>query len=186
MVCWSTRPWERPRIFFTLNDLNTLEGATLVHGVGLESDTPAAVVRLNNFTNLIGPATDNVAVWFANNPSTFGPTTAVQNNNFNLTIASYGIGIGPGLFPINEPFDGQCNWWGSADGPGPVGPGSGARVSPDVAYSPWAIAPGLELPSFAPGTTSRRPRLNAKMADGPRPSALTALPSRTRAIAFSL
>jgi hypothetical protein len=130
-------------LFVTLNDLSNLEGATLVHAVGLESDTPAALVYLNNFTNLIGPATDNVAVWFANNPSAFGPATAVQNNNFNLTIMSYGIGIGPGLFPINEPFDGQCNWWGSPDGPGPVGPGSGARVSPDVAYSPWAIAPGV-------------------------------------------
>jgi hypothetical protein len=130
-------------IFFTANDVSNLEGATLVHAVGLESDTPAAFVYLNNFSNLIGPATDNVAVWFANNPSTFAAVTAVQNNNFNLTIVSYGIGIGPGLFPINEPFDGQCNWWGSPDGPGPVGPGHGARVSPDVAYSGWAIAPGV-------------------------------------------
>jgi hypothetical protein len=130
-------------IFFTANELSNLEGATLVHGVGLESDTPAAFVYINNFSNLIGPATDNVAVWFADNPSTFGAVTAVQGNNFNLTIASYGIGIGPGLTPINEPFDGQCNWWGSPDGPGPVGPGHGARVSPNVAYSPWAIAPGV-------------------------------------------
>jgi hypothetical protein len=132
-------------IFFTENDVSNLEGATLVHGVGLESDTPQLLVLYNNFTNLIGPATDNVAVWFgANNPSTFGPLTeAVQSNNFNLTIMSYGIGIHPSLTPINEPFDGQCNWWGSPDGPGPVGPGSGARVSPNVAYSPWAIAPGV-------------------------------------------
>jgi hypothetical protein len=130
-------------IFFTANDLSNLEGATLVHAVGLESDTPQATVYLNNFTHLIGPATDNVAVWFADNASTFGAVTSVQNNNFNLTIASYGIGIGPGLTPINEPFDGQCNWWGSPNGPGPVGPGSGARVSPNVAYSPWAVAPGV-------------------------------------------
>jgi hypothetical protein len=128
---------------FTLNDVSNLEGATLVHAVGFESDTPNAIVYLNNFTNLIGPATDNVAVWFANNPGAFGPGTNVQNNNFNLTMMSYGIGIGPGTFPIDEPFDGQCNWWGSPDGPGPVGPGHGARVSPDVAYSPWAIAPGV-------------------------------------------
>ena len=130
-------------IFFTLNDLSNVEGATLVHGVGLESDTPGVAVTLNNFTNLIGPATDNVAVWFANNPSTFGSSVAVQNNNFNLTVMSYGIGIGPDLTPTGEPFDGQCNWWGSPDGPGPVGPGHGARVSPNVAYSPWAIAPGV-------------------------------------------
>jgi hypothetical protein len=131
------------QLFFTLNDLSNLEGATLVHGVGMESDTPGGYIYLNNFTNLIGPATDNVAVWFANNPSTFGPSVGAQNNNFNLTIASYGIGIQPGQPPGVEPFDGQCNWWGSPNGPGPVGPGSGARVSPDVAYSPWAIAPGV-------------------------------------------
>jgi hypothetical protein len=128
---------------FTSNNLSNLEGATLVHGVGLESDTPGTLVYLNNFTNLIGPATDNVAVWFANNPSAFAAGTAVQSNNFNLTIMSFGIGLHPSLTPIDEPFDGQCNWWGSPDGPGPVGPGSGARVSPNVAYSPWAIAPGI-------------------------------------------
>ena len=130
-------------ISFTSNNVSDLEGATLVHGVGLESDTPGYFVYLNSFTNLIGPASDNVAVWFANNPSTFAPGTAVQNNNFNLPISSYGIGIQPGLTPTVEPLDGQCNWWGSPDGPGPVGPGSGARVSPDVAYSPWAVAPGV-------------------------------------------
>jgi hypothetical protein len=136
---------------FIANDVSNLEGATLVHGVSLETDTPDVFVYINNFTNLIGPATDNVAVWFANNPSTFAPGTAVQGNNFNLTIMSYGIGIGPGLTPINEPFDGRCNWWGSADGPGPVGPGSGARVSPDVAYSPWGTAPGVGPVVFCSG-----------------------------------
>lgn len=128
-------------IFFNLNDLSNLEGATLVHGVGLESDAPGAQVYVNNFTNLIGPATDNVAVWFANNPSTF--RTSVTNNNFNLTVMSFGIGLAPDLIPTIEPLTGVCNWWGSPDGPGPVGPGSGARVSPNVAYSPWAIAPGV-------------------------------------------
>jgi hypothetical protein len=130
-------------ISFTLNDLSNLEGATLVHAVGLESDTPGYLVFQNSFTNLVGPATDNVAVWFADNPSTFAASTAVQNNNFNLTISSFGIGLQLGLTPTSEPLDGQCNWWGSPDGPGPVGPGSGARVSAGVAYSPWAIAPGV-------------------------------------------
>ena len=83
------------------------------------------------------PAFEDITDVLDASPSGFGPMTAVQNNNFNLTVMSYGIGIGPGLFPINDPFNGQCNWWGSPDGPGPVGPGSGARVSPDVAYSPW-------------------------------------------------
>ena len=127
-------------IHFAFNDLSNLEGGALVHGVGLECDTLGAAVHQNNFTNLIGPATDNVAVWFANNPSTF--FASVNDNKFNLTIMSYGIGIQEGLTPSADPLSGQCNWWGSPDGPGPVGPGHGARVSPNVDYSPWLVTPG--------------------------------------------
>jgi hypothetical protein len=127
---------------FALNDLSNLEGATLVHAISVESDTPHLSVHNNNFTNLIGPATDNVAVWFANTQSLFGVSQTVTNNNFNLTIVSYGIGLEPGLTPATDPFTALCNWWGSPDGPGPVGPGSGARVSPNVSYSPWWTTPG--------------------------------------------
>ena len=35
-----------------------------------------------------------------------------------------------------------CNWWGAANGPGPVGPGSGDKVSTNVTFAPWQIAPG--------------------------------------------
>jgi parallel beta-helix repeat protein len=38
--------------------------------------------------------------------------------------------------------DAECNWWGAANGPGPVGPGSGDTVSANVDYSPWLLAPG--------------------------------------------
>ena len=130
-------------INFSANDVSNLEGATLVHGVSLESDIDGLLVQSNNFTNLIGPATDNVAVWFANNQSSFGVSQTVTNNNFNLTVMSYGIALEPGVTPVSDPFTAACNWWGSPDGPGPVGPGSGARVSPNVMYSPWAIAPGV-------------------------------------------
>jgi len=139
---------------FDLNDVSNLEGATLVHGVSLGSDTPGLLVHNNNFTNLIGPATDNVAVWFANTQSMFGVSQSVTNNNFNLTIMSYGIGLEPGLTPATDPLTAACNWWGSPDGPGPVGPGSGARVSPNVLYSPWwttrgpgAICAGNNVPT---------------------------------------
>ncbi len=129
-------------IHFDLNDVSNLEGATLVHGISLGSDTPVLLVHNSNFTNLIGPATDNVAVWFANTQSLFGVSQSVTNNNFNLTVASYGIGLESGLTPANDPLTAGCNWWGSPDGPGPVGPGSGARVSPNVSYSPWWTTPG--------------------------------------------
>ena len=38
-------------------------------------------------------------------------------------------------------LDATCNWWGDASGPGPVGSGSGARVTPNVDYAPWLTAP---------------------------------------------
>jgi uncharacterized repeat protein (TIGR01451 family) len=31
----------------------------------------------------------------------------------------------------------ECNWWGAANGPGPVGPGSGDKVSTNVIYTTW-------------------------------------------------
>ncbi|MGE5251429.1 MAG: hypothetical protein ACM3QS_14600, partial [Bacteroidota bacterium] len=31
------------------------------------------------------------------------------------------------------------NWWGSASGPGPVGPGTGDNVSTNVDYDPWCL-----------------------------------------------
>src|SRR5882724_853472 len=78
---------------------------------------------------------------FEDNPS-FG-TATVNQNNFDVTMAAYGIAVHPALivaFP-NSIVDGTCNWWDSADGPGPVGPGTGARVTPSVDYTPWLIAP---------------------------------------------
>jgi len=38
-------------------------------------------------------------------------------------------------------LDAECNWWGAADGPGPVGPGSGDNVSTNVDFTPWLTAP---------------------------------------------
>jgi predicted outer membrane repeat protein len=35
----------------------------------------------------------------------------------------------------------MSNWWGSADGPGPIGPGSGDTVSADVDFSNFLTAP---------------------------------------------
>jgi hypothetical protein len=40
--------------------------------------------------------------------------------------------------------DATCNWWGTSDGPGGVGPGSGDTVTDYVLYCPWldASSPG--------------------------------------------
>lgn len=39
--------------------------------------------------------------------------------------------------PTQGPVNAESNWWGSACGPGPVGPGSGDEVTVNVDYSPW-------------------------------------------------
>ncbi len=51
-------------------------------------------------------------------------------------------------------LDATSNWWGANDGPGPVGPGSGDKVSANVDYSSWvqqtSTATGTGTASFGP------------------------------------
>ncbi|HKR00345.1 MAG TPA: thrombospondin type 3 repeat-containing protein [Pyrinomonadaceae bacterium] len=112
------------------------------HAIGLEGDTPNVVVTGNSISNVVDanptPSADAIAVLFEDNPSF--STGQVNNNNF--TSVEFGIAVSPAL--VGTPVNGTCNWWGSASGPGPVGPGTGAKVSPNVNYTPW-------LTSSAPG-----------------------------------
>ena len=119
------------------NTISNLVGGGWVHAIGLEGDTPGVVVLGNSISNLVAPSTDAVAVWFEDNPSF--ATGQVHQNNLDVTIADYGIAVHPAL--TGGSVDGRCNWWGDATGPGPVGPGLGAKVGPNVIYTPWLIAP---------------------------------------------
>jgi hypothetical protein len=56
-----------------------------------------------------------------------------HNNN----IAGNTFGLQNNAGPVNA----QSNWWGAANGPGPVGPGSGDAVSINVDFSNWLTAP---------------------------------------------
>ncbi len=49
-------------------------------------------------------------------------------------------------------IDATFNWWGAADGPGGVGPGSGDPVSAHVLYCPWLDGP---YPGGSPATGDR-------------------------------
>jgi hypothetical protein len=120
------------------NVINNISGGGWVHAIGLEANTPAAVVLNNSITGLNSASPDSIAVWFEVN-SGFA-TSQVHGNNFNITIASYGMAVQPSI-PGTGSVDGSCNWWGAPNGPGPVGPGSGAKVSPRVTFSPWLTSP---------------------------------------------
>jgi hypothetical protein len=136
----------QPGLVISNNTIDTLTGGGWAHAIGLEGDTLNVRVVGNNISNVfdltpVSGQQDAIAVFFEDNPS-FG-TAKVNQNNFDVTPAAYGIAVHPvliSMFP-SRIVDGTCNWWDSADGPGPVGPGTGARVSPNVDFNPWLIAP---------------------------------------------
>lgn len=123
------------------NVIDDLNGGGWAHAIGLEGDTPVAIVQGNCISDVVdltpSPVNDAIAVFFEANPS-FSLGEVHQNN---FTGVEYGIAVHPSL--VGSPVDGENNWWGSASGPGPVGPGTGAKVSPNVDYTPWLIAPAL-------------------------------------------
>ena len=50
-----------------------------------------------------------------------------------------------GIWSLGAYVDAICNWWGAADGPGPVGSGSGDNVSDYVDYNPWLSKPWFQI-----------------------------------------
>jgi hypothetical protein len=123
----------------TNNTISTLTGGGWVHAIGLEANTPGVLVTGNSINPLTSPSSDAVAVWFEVNPSF--ATAKVNENNFDVTIAAYGIAVQPTIMGTGA-VDGTCNWWGDPNGPGPVGPSlTGAKVSPRVTFTPWLTAP---------------------------------------------
>ena len=137
------------------NTLTNINGAGWAHAIGLEGDTPNTTVTGNTFTGVVDgtptPVNDAAAVFFEANPSF--ASVAVNNNNFNVGTQAYGIALHPSLLAVagSNEVNGTCNWWGASNGPGPVGPGAGAQVTPNVDYSPWLTAPA---PSPCAGATA--------------------------------
>lgn len=118
----------------------------LVNGVGLtvkaRSDGstygphPATLVGVNILNNDITSNQNGIRFGepLKNNA---GPTgVAVHDNNITHNV---NLGIDNQTVPN---VDASCNWWGASDGPGPVGPGSGDKVSVNVTFLPWLLSPG--------------------------------------------
>jgi hypothetical protein len=115
------------------NKIDDLNGGGWAHAIGLEGDTPNTVVSGNAISNLVSATPNRVAVVLETNPS--AGTVHINYNNFNVTSSAYGIAV---FTPYAGPdVDGQCNWWDASNGPGLVGPGSGAHVTNQVDFSPW-------------------------------------------------
>jgi parallel beta-helix repeat protein len=116
----------------TRNTVNSNPGNTDYPGGITIAASCSNIAVTNNFieTNTFGVWVKDTAgagiTVHAN--SIVGNTTAgVQNNSTNVV-------------------DATCNWWGAANGPGPVGPGSGDKVSAGVTFLPWLITSDLNGP----------------------------------------
>ncbi|BDE07441.1 hypothetical protein WPS_27170 [Vulcanimicrobium alpinum] len=73
-----------------------------------------------------------------------GSSVVVANRNILTGNSTAGVN---NLSSIQ--VDATCNWWGAKDGPGPIGPGSGDKVTANVTFSPWLRSTDLDHPCNA-------------------------------------
>ena len=71
--------------------------------------------------------------------------------NHNNITGSTRFGVNNTVLGV---LDAECNWWGAANGPGPVGSGSGDKVSNNVDFTPWLNAPAPGGSCFPVVTTA--------------------------------
>jgi len=118
------------------------------NGIGVRfTNAGTGNVNTNNFDGGVDPdnGTDIQAT------ATAGVVTASPNNS--LAGSLFGVQNLSGNL-----IDATLNYWESASGPGPVGPGSGANVTLNVEYCPWYnnVPPAL----MGPGVLSASPFYN--------------------------
>ncbi|HEV2805221.1 MAG TPA: hypothetical protein VGW57_09865 [Chthoniobacterales bacterium] len=129
--------------YFQNNHVSNISGAAYAHAVDLQTDLWVPLVQSNDFTGLTSASGDVAAIFLDNNPKMYSANCT--GNFFNVPAPGYAIKC-QGPFDSNypPPMIASCCWWNSPDGPGPVGPGHGSLVSPNVRYSPWRVTPTPE------------------------------------------
>jgi hypothetical protein len=117
---------------------------------GNKVSSAGRAVRVNN---IIGSANSSVTITgntLKNN--TDGVSVAANSENGTVTAhrnsltGNTGFGISNDLASGITTLDGACNWWGAANGPGPVGSGSGDKVTTGVTFQPWLVSANLNGP----------------------------------------
>ncbi|HZZ99602.1 MAG TPA: hypothetical protein VFK07_02765 [Candidatus Paceibacterota bacterium] len=123
------------------NTIHHLEGLWS-HAIGLEADTPSAVVASNSISDLVDHKgnTDAVGVHFEDNPS--ASTATVSGNSFGSGVA-LGVDNTNGSSYVVTAND---NWWNDPAGPTAT---DAAGISSDVTAGVYYINPGLTVLSNA-------------------------------------
>ncbi len=112
-------------------------------GVGIETDAGYGNldIDLTVTKNIIHNWEYGVFAFECTGPC--APSTFVKVDiNRNSIVGNTEFGVFS--FTATPIVDATCNWWGSASGPGPVGPGSGDNVSDDVEYEYWLLSDNLD------------------------------------------
>jgi hypothetical protein len=103
-------------------------------GIELEEGAADNNIRFNNIVNngygihLLGPG----SIWYTGPGDEPGTGNVASFNN--ITGNTMG---GVQNWDTTQTFNAENNWWGSNSGPGPIGPGTGDKVSSNVTYTPW-------------------------------------------------
>lgn len=125
------------------NSISGLTGAW-AHAIGLDADTPNAIVQCNTIRNLSG-GNDSVGVRLEDNPG--GNTMLISHNDFNSNVF---IGVNESGGTTTTPISAIHNWWNDATGPsgGTTDPvtasianGNGAAVGENVRWDPYSVVP---------------------------------------------
>ncbi|MEX2514778.1 MAG: right-handed parallel beta-helix repeat-containing protein [Candidatus Paceibacterota bacterium] len=113
------------------NTIVDLEGLWS-HAIGLEGDTPNAIVTLNDINDIVDHKgnTDAVAVFFESNPS--AASVLVNENNL---VAPLGVAVHSSLTGLAT-IDATNNWWGDFDATDQISTPDGT-----IDYSPIAGGP---------------------------------------------
>jgi hypothetical protein len=116
---------------------NTGASAVSIHGNG--DGGTASAINTGTFTITQNVLSGNVRGVYISSKA-LGTSAKVIASRNNLS--------GDTTYGVDNEFasivaDGTCNWWGAANGPGPVGSGTGANVSSNINYKPWLVSSNL-------------------------------------------
>ena len=149
---------------------NTITSDGGAGGVGIEADAGYGDldIDLTATYNLIHGWDYGVVVYECTSGCT-ASTFANVDINRNSIVGNVSFGVSSQTAaPVT---DATCNWWGAADGPGPVGPGSGDTVSTDVDFEPWLTGNDL-VNSLCNGTPDELGPITSNVVANPSPVAV--------------
>ncbi len=151
---------------------------TRIDGIWLTNTStvsPNIVITGNNITNALRgishtvPAVPNVncnfivnndvGVYVGNDIQYGGTSSSYATNGINLNnnniVGNTTFGVQSDTTGISNPVvtNAENNYWGAANGPGPVGPGNGDNVTTNVDYDPFLNAPTTCSPVVPPTVT---------------------------------